>query len=260
MPIDMPVNHQNDSHSPEKKIRPVRSFVLREGRITPGQKRALETLWPIYGLEPSARNLNGWRIFGNTAPVILEIGFGNGQALLQLASLRPDENFIGIEVHKPGVGSLMRNLQSAGLENVRLFCHDAVEILKHCFESSSFDRIHLFFPDPWHKKRHHKRRIVNADFVEMVTNLLKPNGVFHFASDWQPYVEQTMERLESTSGLVNASGTGQYTPRPAWRPETRFERRGHRLGHGVWDILMQKVSWPGNLTVAIENRSLSDKM
>jgi len=221
--------------------RPIRSFVLREGRMTKGQQRAMEVLWPVYGLSPSCDlPVNFDEVFGRHAPRVLEIGFGDGGALFEMALQHPEQDFIGIEVHRPGVGSLLLKLEQADIKNVRVFCADGVEVIARCIEAGALDRVHLFFPDPWHKKRHHKRRILSTKFIELVAQKLTPGGVFHFATDWQEYAEQAMERLEHCASLDNQVGINQYAPRPESRPETKFERRGHRLGHGVWDILMQK--------------------
>jgi len=222
--------------------RPIRSYVLREGRMTKGQARAMEVLWPVYGLESGcAQNLTFDRIFDHAAPVVMEIGFGDGDALAQIAASHPEQNFIGVEVHTPGVGSLLIKIEELALSNVRVFNHDAVEVLKSFVVDGTLDRIQLFFPDPWHKKRHHKRRILSENFISLLHRKMKPDGVFHFASDWEDYANQALERLEQYEGFKNCVSDGGFSARPAWRPETKFERRGLKLGHGVWDILMQKV-------------------
>jgi tRNA (guanine-N7-)-methyltransferase len=209
--------------------------------MTKGQQRALEELFPQYGLSPTDDvPVNFEQVFGRCAPRILEIGFGDGGALFELAVKHPEYDFIGIEVHRPGVGSLLLKLEQAGIHNVRVFCADGVEVLESCFEAAALERIHLFFPDPWHKKKHHKRRILTPKFIDLIVDKLKPGGIFHFATDWQDYAEQAMERLEACKVLINQGGENQYSPRPDSRPETKFERRGHRLGHGVWDIIMRK--------------------
>lgn len=214
--------------------------MLREGRITRGQQRALDTLLPEYGLDPEA----GTQVSGLAAGrrVLVEIGFGDGGALAELASNQPDDLFVGIEVHRAGVGNLLLQVEDRDLNNVRVYCHDAVDVLERCFEPDSIDRLHLFFPDPWPKKRHHKRRILSDPFISLVACRLKPGGVFHFATDWQDYAEQGLERLELCPRLVNQAGPGAWSARPDWRPETKFERRGQRLGHGVWDVLMERTS------------------
>lgn len=223
------------------KHRAIRSFVRRQGRITRAQQRAMHALWPVFGLELAAADGHDMPFFENQAPITLEIGFGDGEALLQMALAHPERNFIGIEVHRPGVGSLLLQLKQANIFNVRLFCADGVEVLHQKIASQTLDRVHLYFPDPWHKKKHHKRRIVTAQFIDLVVDRLIPSGVLHFATDWQPYAEQALQRLEAHAGLINQTGLNQYAPRPHWRPQTKFERRGQRLGHRVWDILMQKV-------------------
>lgn len=221
--------------------RPIRSYVLREGRMTKGQQRAMEELWPVYGLSlAQGAPIDFDMVFGRQAPLTLEIGFGDGGALLEMAIRHPERDFVGIEVHRPGVGSLMLRLEQEALTNVRLFCEDGVGVLRKGFAKDALDRVQLFFPDPWHKKRHHKRRILNAAFIDLIVGRLKDGGVFHFATDWQPYAEEALSRLEQCNDLENIAGQQHYSPRPASRPETKFERRGQRLGHGVWDILMRK--------------------
>ena len=226
----------------EPNIRPIRSFVLREGRMTKGQQRAMAELIPLYGLTITpGTHIDFNHVFGNTHPVTLEIGFGDGQALFEMAKNNPEQNFLGIEVHRPGVGSLLLQLEQHDIKNVRVLADDGVEVLRHAIKPQSIDRIHLFFPDPWHKKRHNKRRILNDEFIQLINQALSSAGVFHFATDWEHYAEEALERLESSKIFVNLAGTKQYSPRPDYRPLTKFERRGHRLGHGVWDMLMQKI-------------------
>lgn len=230
---------ESSNNNPSHK--PVRSYVLREGRITKGQARALRELWPQFELpSPDAVPINFEQVFGRHAPIILEIGFGDGGALFEMAKGHPDQDFIGIEVHRPGVGSLMLNLEKENISNVRIICGDGAEILKNNIADASLDRVHLFFPDPWPKKKHHKRRILSPGFAELVADKLKSGGVFHFATDWEDYAEQGLMRLEQCSRLVNLAAAGGFSPRPESRPETKFERRGQRLGHDVWDVLMQK--------------------
>lgn len=225
--------------APPKK--PIRSYVLREGRITKGQARALKELWPRFGLSPcGVVPIDFDRIFQRHAPVTLEVGFGDGGALLEIARNNPEQNYVGIEVHRSGIGSLLLRLEEGGVDNVRVICGDATEILDNNIADESLDRLHLFFPDPWHKKRHHKRRILSAGFIELIADKLKPCGIFHFATDWADYAEQGVERLERCARLTNLAGRGRFSPRPTSRPETKFERRGQRLGHQVWDVLMSK--------------------
>ncbi len=196
---------------------------------------------PVYGLNAADHipdNVDIPAVFGRQAQTVLEIGFGDGEALIEVARQNPDKNHIGIEVHQPGVGHLLLQLKKYRIENVRVWLGDAVDSLENVYPDQSFDRINLFFPDPWPKRRHHKRRLVQAGFVDQVIAKLKPGGIFHFATDWEDYASETLHRLERCPALVNRSGPGCYMSPPAGRPETRFERRGRRLGHGVWDIVM----------------------
>jgi tRNA (guanine-N7-)-methyltransferase len=224
--------------------RPIRSFVLRHGRMTAGQRRAIETHWPTWGLERGDGLLDPIQAFGREAPLVLEIGFGMGQSLLDMAAAAPDKNFVGIEVHRPGVGSLMHGMAEGDVDNIRVYCDDAVGVLKECIAPASLDTVQIYFPDPWHKKRHHKRRLVQADFVALVASRLRPGGVLHLATDWENYAEQMMEVLSGEPTLVNCAGAGAFSPRPQHRPLTKFERRGHRLGHGVWDLVFERRSEP----------------
>lgn len=232
----------SDSESSEKIMRKVRSYVRREGRLTVGQQRALDELWPQMGIEAEGAVLDFNAVFGRVAPVTLEIGFGMGDSLAEMALNAPEQDFIGIEVHRPGVGRLLAALEEQGSTNVRVFCHDAVEILEQRIPDASLDRVLLFFPDPWHKKRHNKRRIVQQPFLDMLRLKLKPGGIFHMATDWQDYAEWMMIEMNEAQGFENTLGPDQYSPRPDYRPITKFERRGQRLGHGVWDLLFKKVS------------------
>jgi len=216
--------------------RHVRSFVRREGRITQSQQRALDNLLPRFGV-PLDGLLDFDAVFGRQAPRTLEIGFGNGASLAKMASVAPEQDFLGIEVHRPGVGHLLLEIERYLLGNVRVICADAVEILEQHIPLASLDRVLLYFPDPWPKTRHHKRRILQPAFVELIRDRLKPGGVFHMATDWQPYAEQMLEVMEATPGFTNSVGRGEFAPKPDYRPETKFERRGLRLGHGVWDLV-----------------------
>lgn len=224
----------------EQKHRPIRSYVLRTGRMTPGQERAFEENWERWGLEHTAGALDYDAVFGRPGPRVLEIGFGMGASLVEMASAAPDSNFIGIEVHKPGVGRLLHSMVDAGVDNIRVYCHDAVEVLRDCIADESLDTVQIFFPDPWHKKRHHKRRLIQPGFVAQLTRKLKPGGSLHLATDWENYAEQMMEVLSAAEGLTNACGEGAYAPRPEHRPLTKFELRGERLGHGVWDLVFTR--------------------
>lgn len=223
-----------------KPIRKVRSFVLREGRLTKAQERALNELWPQFGVEYCAQQTDPATLFGREAPLVLEIGYGMGASLLAMAQAEPEKNFLGIEVHTPGVGALLIGIEETGVSNVRTLRHDAVEVLENMLPDASIDRLQLYFPDPWHKKRHHKRRIVQAAFVVLLVRKLKPGGLLHFATDWQPYAEWMLEVLQAEPALTNLSPTGDFVPVPAWRPHTKFEARGEKLGHGVWDLLFRR--------------------
>lgn len=226
------------NNQPPKTHRPIRSFVLRQGRLTQGQQYALDNYWQLYGLEPKTL-LNPVQVFGRDAPIVLEIGFGNGESLATMAKENPQFNYIGIEVHSPGVGHLLGLIHSQQLTNVRVYCHDAIEILQHCITNNSLHRVQLFFPDPWHKKKHHKRRIVNNNFLDLLHAKLTQDGVFHVATDWQHYAEWILDLLKTNNHWHNQSETNDYCPRPDYRPLTKFEGRGLRLGHGVWDLIFQ---------------------
>jgi len=218
----------------------IRSFIRRQGRLTPGQEIALDQHWPQYGLEPEL-DYDFSQVFGRQAPLIVEIGFGNGDSLAKMAAANPDHDYIGIEVHKPGVGHLLILLHEQALTNVRVYCHDAIEILEQKIPDHSLAGLHLFFPDPWHKKKHHKRRIVRPSFVELLNKKLQVGGYFHAATDWQNYAESMLEVLSASEGLKNTSLTQDYCERPDYRPLTKFEQRGLRLGHGVWDLIFRKL-------------------
>jgi len=218
----------------------IRSFIRRQGRLTPGQEVALDQHWPQYGLEPEL-DYDFSQVFGRQAPLILEIGFGNGDSLAKMAAANPDHDYIGIEVHKPGVGHLLILLTEQGLTNVRVYCHDAIEILEQKIPDHSLAGLHLFFPDPWHKKKHHKRRIVRPSFVDLLNKKLQVGSYFHAATDWQHYAESMLEVLSASEGLKNTSLSQDYCERPDYRPLTKFEQRGLRLGHGVWDLIFRKV-------------------
>lgn len=222
------------------EIKPLRSYVLRAGRLGPGQQRALAELSPRFVLPFAAQPLDAPAVFGRSAPLVLEIGFGMGDATAQVAAAAPQTDFLGVEVHAPGVGALLKRIGEAGLTNLRLVRHDAVEVLQQMLAPASLAGVHLWFPDPWHKKRHNKRRLVQPAFVELVCSRLAAGGYLHCATDWQPYAEQMLEVLSAAPGLVNRAAG--YAPRPAWRPLTKFEARGLKLGHGVWDLVFSRPS------------------
>lgn len=225
----------------EPRRRQVRSFVRRAGRITAAQARALGDLWPIHGIDPPDGPLDLDVVFGRAAPRICEIGFGDGEALAMLAARRPETDFLGIEVHEPGIGHLLLALEKLGLTNVRLIRHDAVEVLRDWLPPACLDRLHLFFPDPWPKKRHHKRRIVQPAFLALVARTLKPSGILHLATDWKNYAEQMLDVIDHSARFRNLAGPGRFSQRPVERPETKFERRGRKLGHDVWDLLYERM-------------------
>lgn len=222
-------------------MRRIRSFVRRQGRLTKGQEFALENYWPVMGVEYETAPVDFAALFGREAPVTLEIGFGMGTSLVAMAQANPQQNFLGIEVHSPGVGACLATAHEEGVENLRVMCHDAVEVLQKMIPDNSLSMVQLFFPDPWHKARHNKRRIVQVPFAELVKSKLKLGGVFHMATDWEPYAEHMLEVMSSIDGYQNQSQSNDYVPRPDSRPVTKFEQRGHRLGHGVWDLMFERI-------------------
>ncbi len=217
--------------------RKIRSFVLREGRLTPAQELALEELWPRFGVELDNSELGWEELFGRNAPCHLEIGFGDGEALLHAAREFPENNYLGIEVHRPGVGQLLRGIEEYELENLRVACCDALTLLERQIPAASLAAVRLYFPDPWPKKRHHKRRIVQPTFMDIVASRLEDGGMLHMATDWENYAEHMREIVEPRSDFTNVAGPGESSERPPWRPVTKFERRGRKLGHGVWDLI-----------------------
>lgn len=220
-------------------LRRIKSFVKREGRFTPAQSKALLENWVIYGLECGTSAINPGQIFGRNAPLIVEIGFGMGASFLETIENNPDQDFIGIEVHRPGVGAFLHQVQQKNVKNVRVYCHDAVEVLSQCISDNSLDKVCVFFPDPWPKTRHHKRRLIQLAFVELISKKLKLGGCLHLATDWENYAEHMLEVLNQSS-LKNTSETGDYVPRPESRPLTKYEQRGERLGHVVRDLVFIK--------------------
>ena len=225
---------------------PIRSYVLRAGRMGPGQQRALDTLGPRFVLPFQAAPLDFAVAFGRSAPVVLEIGFGMGDATAQIAAAAPGSDFIGIEVHAPGVGALLKRIGELDLHNLRLIQHDAVEVLQQMVAPKTLAGVHVYFPDPWHKKRHHKRRLIQSNFVALLASRLAEGGYLHVATDWQPYADQMLELLSAQRLLVNTAHG--FAPRPAWRPLTKFEARGLKLGHGVYDLLFRRASRPSPST------------
>jgi len=226
----------------ELRNRPIRSFVMRTGRMTAGQTRALEELWPRYGVEFSPVTLSLDTLFGRAAPRTLEIGFGNGEHLAALATAHPERDYFGIEVHRPGVGHLLLLAATNNLTNVRASSHDAVEVLREQIAEGSLDEVLVLFPDPWHKKRHHKRRLIQPPFVELIASRLRPGGVLRLATDWEEYAQQMLEVLSAAKTLfANLSPTRDWMPRPEERAPTRFEKRGARLGYGVWDLAFARI-------------------
>ncbi len=223
---------------PEFKKKAIRSFVLRTGRMTDGQHAAFEHYWPQFGLSLHDGLLQPEVSFARHQPLVLEIGFGMGDSLLQMAQNEPDKNFIGIEVHPPGVGRLLNNAGKAEIPNLKIYMADATDVLDDCIAPLSLHRFQLYFPDPWHKKKHHKRRIVQPDFIDRVAGKMQSGGLLHLATDWENYAEYMLEVLSANPALENTAE--QYAPRPAFRPTTKFELRGERLGHGVWDLVFRK--------------------
>ncbi|CAX61209.1 tRNA (guanosine(46)-N7)-methyltransferase TrmB [Erwinia billingiae] len=237
---------KSDVISPEfdengRPMRRIRSFVRRQGRLTKGQQHALDNYWPVMGVEYQPEPVDLVSLFGRESPVVLEIGFGMGASLVTMAQNNPAQDFLGIEVHSPGVGACLSSAQEAGVENLRVMCHDAVDVLEKMIPDNSLRMVQLFFPDPWHKARHNKRRIVQAPFAELVMRKLKLGGVFHMATDWEAYAEHMLEVMNSIAGYKNQSETQDYVPRPESRPLTKFEQRGQRLGHGVWDLMFERI-------------------
>lgn len=228
--------------SKPKHFRTIKSFVIREGRITPGQQRALDNLWSVWGIEFTPAKLDWSAQFHNKNPIIIEIGFGMGHSLVQMAAEQPAVNFVGIEVHRPGVGTLLKDLDEQNVTNLKTMCHDAVEVLEQQVPDESIDGFQIYFPDPWHKARHHKRRLIQPKFITHLLTKLKPGGFIHLATDWENYAEQMMEVLSEFSELENTHGENQYADQLHGRPETKFQRRGERLGHGVWDLYFVKKS------------------
>ncbi len=227
---------------PRLTTQSIRSFVLRQGRMSPAQGQALASLLPVYGIAYRAAPLDLAAAFGRDAPTILEIGFGMGETSARIAAGMPDTNFLGVEVHAPGVGALLKLIAEQRLANLKLIQHDAVEVVKEMIPPDSLAATHIFFPDPWPKARHHKRRLIQGAFAALLASRLAPGGVLHCATDWEHYAQQMLEVLGAEPQLQNSVQSGGYAPRPAYRPVTKFENRGLKLGHGVWDVIFVRKS------------------
>ncbi len=238
------VNKPSDSETSQQELkrRPIKSFVIRSGRMTLGQQKGWDECWPKMGLELGQAGSDIRNSFPKQQALVVEIGFGMGGSLAEMASAASDLNFLGIEVHRPGVGALMALAKEQALDNLKVFCADANEVLKEHVADNSIHRLQLYFPDPWHKVRHNKRRLVQPAFVQSIRPKLEIGGVFHMATDWEPYAQHMMEVMESAEGFRNVSGANQYAEHPEYRPFTKFEKRGQNLGHGVWDLLFERVS------------------
>lgn len=230
------------SDSPITTRRGVRSFVLRQGRMTEGQKKAHERSWPKFGLSREDGMIDPRQVFGRDAMLNLEIGFGMGRSLADMAEAAPEQDFIGVEVHLPGVGALLKEIEDRGLENVRVYNIDANDVIDLCLPDAGLDQVMVFFPDPWHKKKHHKRRLVQSEFVQRIRHKLRVGGILHLATDWENYAEHMMEVMGESEGFANTQAQGEYSPRPEYRPVTKFETRGENLGHGVWDLLFHRTN------------------
>jgi len=233
------MNNQAPAHITYPKT--IKSFVTRAGRTTSGQAKALADLGPRFVLAFNRDAFNAEQAFGRTAPLILEIGFGMGDATAHIAQVRPEDNFLCCEVHEPGVGALLKRMGELDLNNIRILQHDAVELIEHMLPAESLDGVHIFFPDPWHKLRHNKRRLIQTAFVHELVKRLKPGGYIHCATDWQPYAEHILKVMQSEPGLINRSQRADsFSDQPIYRPLTKFENRGLKLGHGVWDLVFER--------------------
>ena len=237
------IDKDNEDLPNEHMHRRIRSFVLRQGRVTKGQERALETQWPKYGVEYGLQGIDLNTLFGRVeSKKILEIGFGMGETTAKIAQTLPDCDFLAAEVHTPGVGALLKLIEELALTNIRIIQHDVVEVLQNMIADASLDGVHIFFPDPWHKKRHHKRRLIQAEFVKLLCTKLKIGAYLHVATDWQEYAEWVLEVLNAEPQLQNTAAieNNGYAEKPAYRPLTKFENRGIKLGHGVWDMVFRR--------------------
>ena len=224
------------------KHRRIKSYVLRTGRMTESQQKAYDAFWATNGLTVDMGMLGYAQVFGNSNPVVFEIGFGMGSSLVEMAANAADKNYIGVEVHTPGVGRALHLMHEQGVENIRLFNHDAVEVLEKNIPDNSLDRVQIFFPDPWHKKKHNKRRLIKPEFVQSLRQKLRIGGVIHLATDWEHYADQMIEVMSEAEGFKNQAEEYCFSERPDYRPLTKFEQRGQRLGHGVWDLLFEKTA------------------
>ncbi len=238
-PVSVPTPEPGHAPSGVAHPKTIKSFVRRAGRTTTGQAKAFAELGPQFVLPYAASPLNAPAAFGRDAPLVLEIGFGMGEATAHIAGVRPSDNFLCCEVHEPGVGALLKRIGEQGLTNIRILAHDAVEVIDHMLPQASLDGVHVFFPDPWHKLKHNKRRLLQPPLVAKLAARLKPGGYLHCATDWQPYAEQMLQVLGDEPLLVNTAV--DYAPKPDYRPLTKFENRGIRLGHGVWDLVFRRI-------------------
>ncbi len=229
----------DESQAEVLHLRTIRSYVIRGGRLTNSQQNALENFWPKYGIDYTKTAFDNVAEFGRVAPLVMEIGFGMGDSLLDMAESNTDKDFIGVEVHRPGVGRLLHEVETRGLTNLKVYCHDAKEVLEHCIADNRLDTVQIFFPDPWHKKKHNKRRLVQSAFMALVKSKLRVGGKVHMATDWVPYAEHMMEVMSAALGYKNAADLNQYSIDTA-RPLTKFEKRGQRLGHAVHDLIFIK--------------------
>ncbi len=227
------------------KRRRMRSFVRREGRMTPAQRRALESLWPRYGVWLPEGWLDLDALFGRAAPRLLEIGCGMGESLVAMAAAHPQHDYLAVEVYRPGIGTLLRRLEEVGLDNVRVIQADAVDVLEHWLPPASLAAVYVFFPDPWPKKRHHKRRLIQSPFLRLVWRVLQPGGLLHVVTDWTDYAEQIWAAVAQAGGFRSVAGTGRCAPRPPWRPQTKYEQRARRLGHPIHEIILERIDDPG---------------
>ncbi len=232
----------NGATSASTTRRGVRSYVLRQGRMTEGQRKAYERSWPKYGLTREHGMIDPRQVFGRDAMLNLEIGFGMGRSLADMAEAAPEQDFIGVEVHLPGVGALLKEIEDRGLENIRIYSIDANDVIDLCLQDAWLDCVMVFFPDPWHKKRHHKRRLVQPDFVQRIRHKLRVGGILHLATDWENYAEHMLAVMADSEGFANTQSDGGFSPKPEGRPITKFEQRGERLGHGVWDLMFYRTN------------------